>query len=101
MRLGGEMDITSDFGSDIPGSNPGRGTRNTNARHGMMSHMRIWFSGRMPACQVGDGSPILPIRTTTSRKQGLKYPNVVVDKGVHTGDKGQGTFTRVCEIVSE
>jgi hypothetical protein len=27
LRLGGEMDITSAFEADFPGSNPGRGTR--------------------------------------------------------------------------
>src|SRR3989344_5604468 len=63
IRLGGEMDITADFGSAVPGSNPGRGTRNKREWHGIMSRRRIWFSGRTPACQVGDRSPILLIRT--------------------------------------
>ena len=26
--------------------------------------MRAWFSGRTPACQVGDGISIIPARTT-------------------------------------
>ena len=33
----GEMDITADFGSAIPGSNPGEGTRNKSIRHDTMS----------------------------------------------------------------
>ena len=33
-RPRGEMDITSDFGSDVPGSNPGEGTGNENGGHG-------------------------------------------------------------------
>ena len=27
--------------------------------------MRAWFSGRTPACQVGDGISIIPARTTS------------------------------------
>ncbi len=30
------MDITSDFGSDVPGSNPGEGTGNKNEEHGII-----------------------------------------------------------------
>ena len=65
MQIGpdGEMDITADFGSAVPGSNPGRGTRNRNAVHVIMSLKRTWFSGRTRPCQGRDGSPILPIRT--------------------------------------
>jgi hypothetical protein len=35
--LGGEMDITSDFESDIPGSNPGRGTGNQKVEYATIS----------------------------------------------------------------
>lgn len=89
---------------------------------------RVWFNGRTSGCQSDDGSSILPTRTERGQKKntsglvfffcaergagmysyahvelkwGLKFYFVVVQNSGDTGDKGQGTFMRVHEIVRE
>jgi hypothetical protein len=76
------MDITSVFGTDVPGSSPGGGTSKKSKRrrkrkkqgseldsiqkgliHAIMLFERIWFSGKTRPCQGRVGSSILPIRT--------------------------------------
>ena len=65
--------------------------------------MRAWFSGRTPACQVGDGISIIPARTNNNLGHFcVSFDYVLkVDKPVHTGDKGHWTFWEVREIVRE
>ena len=72
IRLDGEMDITADFGSAVPGSNPGRGTRNICATHVIVPRERVWFSGRTIGCQSIDASSILATRTTSLQKLELR-----------------------------
>jgi putative endonuclease len=76
------------------------------------SAARVWFNGRTSGCQSDDGSSILPTRTERGQYpakgsaqkvflKGLKSYFIVVQKPVYTGDKGQGTFLEVHEIVSK
>ena len=96
QRPDGEMDITTDFGSVILGSNPGRGTTGKGTmRRATILAERIWFSGRTRPCQGRDGSSILPIRTD------LETTFTPVQKHVHTGDKGHVFGTNVCKIDSK
>ena len=100
------MDITTVFGTVVPGSSPGGGTKVNDTgkegkSHDRMCETRIWFSGRTRPCQGRDGSPILPIRTEfdSCANVGSRNLNIApflpvkdfcgaVDKDVNSGDKG-------------
>lgn len=92
IRLCGEMDITTVFGTVVPGSSPGGGTQyfftspqastQLHARrlllcvpeYESMRRRRIWFSGKTRPCQGRVGSSILPIRTKTT-------PTTLIESG--------------------
>ena len=66
IRPDGEMDITTVFGTVVPGSSPGRGTKLLEIESGDVVSCRlarVWFNGRTSGCQSDDGSSILPTRT--------------------------------------
>ena len=66
-----EMDITTVFGTVVPGSSPGGSTGKEGNYCAIIvpCHLRIWFSGKTRPCQGRVGSSILPIRT----KQGTPH----------------------------
>lgn len=82
------MDITTDFGSVILGSNPGRGTGNKNGQHVIM---------------LRGGYGLVVERVLAKDETGVRFSlsaqKSKVDKGVNNVDKGQMTFYQVREIV--
>ena len=84
------MDITTDFGSVILGSNPGRGTGNRNVCRAIMSRGGY-----------GSVAEQLVANQLTRVRFSLPAQKLKVDKHVDTGDKGQRTFREVREIINK
>ena len=89
VRSCGEMDITTVFGTVVPGSSPGGSTRKLDDCCASISSERIWFSGKTRPCQGRVGSSILPIRTNCKTAPRGRFALCITGDIVgDSGDKG-------------